>query len=419
MKTTRKNSKQRSQTFKKKAKRLAAYSAAAVATLASAQSTANGAEVIHDITDITVDKSTDGVSFHMEGGSTTLDRYGFYYFSEGNFRLTGEFSPDGWLYGPAYTNTDPNGPAPVRVLGFVGGDPNSVPSSYIVPQAATTPVSVADSFNITGPYFSNYYGRVDWSNGQTAFAGIRFALNGGADTHYGWAQITKYLGATGTEFILHGFGYNDTPNAASQPVDTAAELTLEVNETTGEMMLLGDPDEPIAITSYQILSTGTGGNANGLTPSSWNSLADQTPTGDVNTDGAVDGADFLEWQNTGIQDPAVLAAWEFFYGSGPGIGEGWDESGGASTGALGEIYLLGDSTIPAGGSISLGEGYNEQKDTQLLTFEYRTADGFVTEGTVVYTAPLSASAAVPEPSSVLLLAAGAAGLGMWRKRRID
>ncbi len=373
----------------------------------------------------------------MVGGATTYDRYGFYYFSEGNFRVSAQFG--GYIYGPAYATT-----APVGALGFIGsGIQNGLP------QAASDPVSAADAFIVNGPYFSNYYAYLDWSDGQTAFAGIRFSLNGGLDTHFGWAQITR---VDSTHFTLHGFGYNDTPSAASHPTDTEEILTLEVNTVTGALTMLGDPNNAIVINSYEITSTG-----NSLDATNWFSLADQDFEGDYDGNGTIDGADFLQWQIDG-GTPAQLAEWEAHYGN-SGPGSGWEESGGIGTHVLAESFLLGDSTIAAAASISLGMGYDQSVDAQDLMFEYRTDTGAFVEGLVVYEAGipgdfdgngvvdgsdfllwqrdpsvgsladwktnygmgtaliLAASAAVPEPSSILLLAAGAAGSGMWRRRR--
>jgi len=75
MKTSRKNSKQRSRKFKKVAKRLATYSAAAAATLMTTQNrSANAAEVVWDIPDIGMSTASTGVAFHMVSGATTYDR---------------------------------------------------------------------------------------------------------------------------------------------------------------------------------------------------------------------------------------------------------------------------------------------------------------------------------------------------------
>ena len=78
MKTSRKNSKQRSRQFKKHAKRLAAYSAAAAATVLTAgDRSANAAEVVWNIPDVTVrdgGETQRGVVFNMTNGSIEINR---------------------------------------------------------------------------------------------------------------------------------------------------------------------------------------------------------------------------------------------------------------------------------------------------------------------------------------------------------
>jgi hypothetical protein len=203
-------------------------------------------------------------------------------------------------------------------------------------------------------------------------------------------------------------------------IDIGLNLTLEVNTVTGALTMLGQETGAIDINFYEITSAG----GLSLDPTGWDSLADQD-----------------------------------FEGSGPvnNTGDGWEEIGGVGTDLLAEGWLLGDSTIAAGASIGLGMGYDQGVDAQDLAFTYRTDTGAVIEGLVAYEAgipgdfdgnglvdgfdsllwqrdpgigsladwkanygmgaPLAASSAVPEPSSILLLAAGAAGFGMWRKKR--
>ncbi len=181
---------------------------------------------------------------------------------------------------------------------------------------------------------------------------------------------------------------------------------------TGALTMLGDPNDAIDINFYEIISAG----GLSLDPIGWNSLADQD-----------------------------------FEGSGPvnNTGDGWEEIGGVGTDLLAEGWLLGDSTIAAGVSISLGLGYDEGVDAQDLVFTYRTDTGTVIEGLVAYeagipgdfdgnglvdgfdsllwqrdpgigsladweanygmSAPLAASTSVPEPSSFALIAVGLLG----------
>ena len=96
MRKTKKLSKQRASRLKRIAKRLASYSAAAAATVVASKNTANAAEIVHDIPDVTVEEITDerGVFFNMINGSTNLadyrgapyGQYNFYNYTQGIFR---------------------------------------------------------------------------------------------------------------------------------------------------------------------------------------------------------------------------------------------------------------------------------------------------------------------------------------------
>ncbi len=449
MKTSRKKSKRRFRKLKKVAKRLAAYSAAAAATLMTTQNrSANAGEVVHDILDVTVGPtSSEQVVFDMVAGTTQgIFLNGAGHQTQGVMRLMGYYVgyPSPFFYAPFSASTVPSA--------FVGTGTSN--AATLGPGAT---IGAADNFvRYHNPSFSGYgyYANLgNWSVGQRAFVGIRFALPTG--THFGWAEVTR----DDTKVVtLHGFGYDDTPDAASHPVNTVDPppiptlLTLEVNTVTGALTMLGDPSNAIDINFYEITSPG-----NSLDATNWSSLADQDFEGDYDRNGTIDGSDFLKWQIDG-GTPAQLAEWEAHYGN-SGPGSGWEESAGIGTHVLAEGFLLGASTIAAAASISLGMGYDQSVDAQDLMFEYRTDTGAFVEGLVVYetgipgdfdgnggvdgsdfllwqrdpsvgsladwktnygmgTAPiLAASAAVPEPSSIWLLAAGAAGLEMWRRRK--
>ena len=214
MKTSGKHSKQRSRKLKKAAKRLAAYSAAAAATLMTMQNRpANALEVIHDILDVTVkDIGSTGVAFHMVTGGTTYDRDPFNgmpdgdpnqgqggWFSDGNFRLTGYNDNRGYLYGPNYAidpdNSFANTNFQRRSLGFFGTGTGMSSDSVVavpIPNAGdfvgpllphtANQFVVAYSPGRGGWRNGSHFAYLDWSNGQTAFAGIRFNLGG--NVHY-------------------------------------------------------------------------------------------------------------------------------------------------------------------------------------------------------------------------------------------
>jgi len=246
--------------------------------------------------------------------------YGFYYYTQGKFRLDNAYG--GYLYGPAYSiSAIPN-------LGFLGGlsvtpptstNSNSYSLALAYPQAAGDPISAGDTFVLGSDYYNNRFAYLSWENGQIGFAGVRFDLPTG--THYGWVQISKY-GAN--DLTLHGFGYNNTPDAASLPVDTR-----------------------------------------------------EIP-GDFDFDGSIDTDDWKVLRDNILSDFSAMTP---------------EES-----------YVLGDM------------------DKNLLSdvrdFR-RFQDSWEAENPTGSFAAMVAAAAVPEPSSVLLLAAGAAGLGMWRKRRAE
>ena len=119
-------------------------------------------------------------------------------------------------------------------------------------------------------------------------------------------------------------------------------LTLQVDRATGQTSILGIAGGTWDINYYQITSA-----ADSLSLASWDSLADQ---------------DF----------------------DGNGSGDGWEETGGANSGALAEAFLLGNSTIAAEAQVSLGNAYNTSVDAQDLVFTYRNELGLVYEGSVSY-----------------------------------
>lgn len=119
-------------------------------------------------------------------------------------------------------------------------------------------------------------------------------------------------------------------------------LTLRVNTTTGALAIVNDSDTSFNIDLYRIESS-----TNRLNPAGWNSLSDQNF-------GAIDGPD----AGTTVGD---------------GIGETWDEAGGADAGVLAEMFLLGSSNFAANSlPVALGAGFVPGTQPP-LSFQYRNA----------------------------------------------
>jgi hypothetical protein len=130
-------------------------------------------------------------------------------------------------------------------------------------------------------------------------------------------------------------------------------ISLQVDTRTGQIQLHNPTVAPIAINGYELTSA-----AGSLNPAGWNSFSDQ------NLD-PVDGPDA---------------------GSTPGdgLGETWDEAGGASGFGLQEGFLFGNTVLPAGGSLSLGAAFDATVATEDLEFSFRRADGAIADGGVEY-----------------------------------
>lgn len=194
------------------ASRLSAYSAVAAAT-AVAGGAANAAEVIWDITDVAVTVPDANTIFDMKTGAVQVNNSATVYSSSYKFAVRAfELNGDdrGFLsMGIEFGADNP---------GAVGQ--RSVLSSYYHGVDALAGGLISPTQN-----FVNYYGvalgdgsQSGWgfAEGQTAFVGLEFRIDG--DVHYGWVQLTR--DASSDDYILHGFGYNDTAEAASQTTNT-------------------------------------------------------------------------------------------------------------------------------------------------------------------------------------------------------
>ena len=198
MKKTKKNSGRRPKNFKKIAKRLAAYSAAAAATVVASQDrSADAGQVFHDpIPDVTIGDQP-GLLFNMVSGTTALAPEIAGNATPGSMRILGYFSPD---YPNAYIYT----PAGDTMGAFVGAGSN------VSPLALGAIIDDNLTFGAT-PYGNGNYGNLAaFAVGDSRYIGIRFDLDGSA--HFGWAQVTRI---NAQEIALEAFGYNDVAGEAA------------------------------------------------------------------------------------------------------------------------------------------------------------------------------------------------------------
>jgi hypothetical protein len=360
MKRTNKKSARLSKSLKKHARRLAAYSAAAAATVVATGNTANAGEVVYDTGDLSTNQSLASVFFNMANGAASVVypaaqamfmsepgvmRLEGYYFSSyttpTTSGATGYYFPSPYIYvAHLYVTTQTSqsvaiGGTTTSVGAFKASTSAGYP--YAIANNGNAAIAPADSWNAAASsgfehygYYANLY---NWNDGQKKFAGIRFVLPTGVDdaleTYYGWAEITVAADyATSKAVTLHGFGYNDVAGTASV---TPATSTQDV-------------------------------------------------TGDYNFGGDVEQADL----------DLVLQAW-----------------GDAAPDPLGPPYR--DPTWLSQNPIDAPyANFVDQNDLDAVLQNW---------GNNTPPPLAAATAAVPEPSSVLLLAAGAAGLASWRRRR--
>lgn len=197
MRTTKKKSRRRFNGLKKTAKRLAAYSAAAAATVATSQDrSAEATDIRWEIPDITVQRSPDvvfnltsGVAGEYTGNGPT---------AQGSMRMIGYFgadSPGAYMYMPVGSTLG----------GFAGVGSN------IDFLALGAVIDGNRTFGAT-PYARGSYGNLgNWPDGDKGFVGIKFEF--GESIHYGWAEVSHDSDAkTAT---LHSFGYNDVAGEAA------------------------------------------------------------------------------------------------------------------------------------------------------------------------------------------------------------
>jgi hypothetical protein len=167
--------------------------------------------------------------------------------------------------------------------------------------------------------------------------------------------VNNNFSGTGEFFDINRMYVTDT----SPFVVNTDKLTLRVKASTGEAWIVNSTATPFTIDLYRIESS-----ANRLSPSGWYSLSDQN------------------YQPVDGDDAGTV--------KGDGIGETWDEAGGANSGVLSEMFLLGKSAFAAN-SIPLPIGSPFVAGAQSpLTFQYRdAASGALLSGLVQFVAEVN------------------------------
>ncbi|MEO2047014.1 MAG: hypothetical protein ABGX16_10610 [Pirellulales bacterium] len=257
-------------------------------------------------------------------------------------------------------------------------------------------------------------------DGAPAIEVMRWTSTAGPNFHNDAPNEAVEIGLNnpaGANSAVITFGMEDAVNNWWWAIDNLVVFTpviLEVDVQSGAMTLQGDAG--LALTGYEVSSTGGSLNAAGWLQGNLDALGvgnatqpaadlrnngsvDQADlgilegafgssgTGDTDGDGDTDGHDFLRWQGSFGDDSAPGSTWQTFL---------------ATNEQLIEAYLLGSSTFASDQSI--GTGYNTALDARDLAFTYTTDSGESKVGVVQYVNTASPVTAIPEPSTLCLLA---------------
>jgi serralysin len=198
---------------------------------------------------------------------------------------------------------------------------------------------------------------------------------------------------TDQDFFSFTMATGDNFNLAIDPFSLLPNLDIlaRLYDSNGVQIYESDPDETLSASfeeflpagDYYLSVEGTGwgdpfsSNPTGYTDYGslgYYSISVPTILGDINDDGVLDGADWLQFIASHEADLSGLTPEQQF--------------------AMGDLN---------------GDGFNNYDDFQIFSTNYDTAYGLGAFTTMV--------TAVPEPSSVLLLMVAASGSGVWRNRK--
>lgn len=217
-------------------------------------------------------------------------------------------------------------------IDLTGGDSGSLIAAG---EAAITISAIFSSFATQGDFGTVHVEFLDGANASLGSVAVS-----DSDTTTWTANSTAGLipqGTTTAQVSLFGTALGGGPDGYIDNVDvqvaSAADflLYLEVNTVTGETLLRNDTGQALAIDYYEVFS-----NAGSLDATTWNSFQNQDLAG---------------------------------FPAGNGSGNGWEEAGGSDEGVLSESYLTGNSLVADQAAISLGALY-DPGDPQDLSFSY-------------------------------------------------
>jgi hypothetical protein len=262
-----------------------------------------------------------------------------------------------------------------RLYDFGDTNPNNLGRNYIFYSPSSGPGDHRAVISDADPGFNSEEVAI---GGPALATGIEHHIavtmsNGGNMTLYhngaqvGTVTMTKSLSSVSNVFALLGestypgdpnlngrideFRIHNTALSAAQVQASfnmgqnfKQTLVLDVNTLTGAVQLRNATAAPLTFDHYQINSA-----SGALNLAGWNSLSDQN----INSIGA-------------------------------GTGQSWDEAGTPSSSVLSELFLLGNTTLAAGGTLSLGNAYNTGAASQDLRFQYSLTDGTIARSAVNY-----------------------------------
>jgi len=310
-----------------------------------------------------------------------------------------------------------SGTAPNQTGNGGGGPQNNILSDFVYNEGAAGREIV---LNMTGLPVGNYL-MYSWHNDQTLAAGdattviVADAGGGSAQTvatgvAFGATPISYFFEVTnagvGKQVTFRAAGSGNRSRLNGFSIETPIELTLKVYTLTGQMEIVNEQGVNLDMSYYEIRST-----AGSLRPNLWTSLDDGEigSNGDFNSNGVVDGADYVVWRKSGGSQ-ANYDLWRSNFGqpgsSGDPIGSGWDEVPSSSTNILSELNLTSLKTFAPTNTVGLGPAF-ELGGVRDLAFYYSSpTDGSLRRGIVKYITSGSGSSldggAVPEPASFAL-----------------